>query len=217
MPQRDDKKQRHATTNISMIVMLFPLLSSLAATVKKHTVASLFLQLSHKIVLRVAQPFVIREMAIVYTCPSFDMPDYDKESDFLWRLQDNSFVTWFETQTWQIKIELGLFPDGKYFLHLHVLSGVALRLMDEEVWANTCCQGMPVHITLGWPLTFNDMTVSEFEQQLALAVEGVHTLTVKKWSWDRSSGTYLPQGTLLSLCDSLRGHFEPWGKWHMSL
>ena len=156
-------------------------------------------------------------MAIAYACPAGDMPDYDKECDFLWQLQDNSFVEWIEAQTWVVEIALGIFPDGKYFLHVKVLSGVALRLMDEDVWANTCCAGMPVHATLGWPLTFNDMSVSEFEQQLALAVNGVHTLTLKKWSWVRCSGSYLPQGTLLSLCDSLRGCFEPKGEWHLSL
>ena len=123
-----------------------------------------------------------REMATAHTCPPLDMPDYDKECDHLWHLQDNGFVSWFESQTWQVEVKLGLFEDGKYFLHLHVLSGVALRLMDEAVWANTCCANMPIHITLGWPLikseNENEMTL-EFEQQLTLAVKGEHTLTVK--------------------------------------
>ena len=121
-------------------------------------------------------------MATAHTCPPLDMPDYDKERYHLWHLQDNGFVSWFESQTWQVEVKLGLFEDGNYFLHLHVLSGVALRLMGEAVWANTCCANMPIHITLGRPLikseNENEMTL-EFEQQLTLAVKGEHTLTVK--------------------------------------
>ena len=121
-------------------------------------------------------------MAAAHTCPPLSMPPYDVERDHLLQLQDDGFVSWFESQTWQGEVKLGLFEDGKYFLHLHVLSGVALRLMDEAVWANTCCANMPIHITLGWPLTKseneNEMTL-EFEQQLTLAVKGEHTLTVK--------------------------------------
>ena len=83
-------------------------------------------------------------MAIAYTAPLGAMPDFEKERHHLWQLQDNSFVEWFEAQTWEVETELGIFPDGKYFVHLHVLSGVALRLMDEELWSGTCCEGAPV-------------------------------------------------------------------------
>ena len=124
-------------------------------------------------------------MAALHTCPSLDMPLYDAERNHLWYLQNDQFVSWFESQTWQVEVKLGLFEDGQYFLHLHVLSGVALRLMDEAVWANTCCNNMPVHITLGWPLikseNENEMALAknEFERQLALTVKGENKLTVK--------------------------------------
>ena len=48
-------------------------------------------------------------MAIAYICPPGDMPDCDKEYDFLWHVQDNSWVSWFETQTWQVEVKLGIF------------------------------------------------------------------------------------------------------------
>ena len=139
------------------------------------------------------KPAVISEMAAAHTCLPFGMPLYDVERYHLLEFQNDQFVSWFESQTWLVKVERALFEDGQYFLHLHVLNGVALRLMDESIWPITCCEDMPIHNTLGFPREPVD------ENQSALMVKGEHTLTVNKWSWDRTSSTYLPQGSLHSL------------------
>ena len=55
-------------------------------------------------------------MAAAHTCPPLGMPLYDVERDHLCQLQNDRFVSWFESQTWQVEVELGLFEDGQYFL-----------------------------------------------------------------------------------------------------
>ena len=54
-------------------------------------------------------------MAIAYTAPPGVMPDFDKERHHLWQLQEDSYVEWFEAQTWEVEIELGIFQMASTF------------------------------------------------------------------------------------------------------
>ena len=143
-------------------------------------------------------------MAIRYVCPPLPMPCNDQEQEHLWYLQTPEFVQFFETQSWNVMIDLGIFGDGKYFLRLEVLEGaIPLRL--------SCYEGMPLHITLGKsrrPLR---------EAWLASMVQGEYRLELTKWTNKRTSSTYLPKGQVEELCDWLELYFSPRGQWHMSL
>ena len=151
-------------------------------------------------------------MTTSHTCPPGAMPCYELERDYLLNLQTDEFVEHFEAQSWLVAVDLGVFEDGQYFLRLRVLTGVVpLRLMSEEIWAGSCCAGMPVHITLGqprWPLD---------EVWLASMVKGEYKLELKKWTDDRISSTNLLRGELESLCEWLGGYFDARDEWHLSL
>ena len=139
-------------------------------------------------------------MAAPYTCPPLRMPDYYAEREYLYNLQTDEFVEQLEAQSWAVSVDLGIFEDGKYFLRLIEPTGT-LRLMKHEIWDNTCCEGMPLHITLGYSRhTLN-------EQWLAEMVKGDYTLELKKWTTTRTSSTYLPRGELESLCEWLELYF----------
>ena len=151
-------------------------------------------------------------MAILHARPCLPWPLYDDERNHLWHLQSADFVQRFEQQSWQVDLSLGRFEDDKYFLRVAVVSGmVPLRLMKEEIWAGTCCLGMPVHITLGYPRR------PVCEAWLATMVAGEYKLELDKWTADPISSTYLPRGEVYSLCKQLEFYFEPRGQWHLSL
>ena len=81
--------------------------------------------------------------------------EYEEERDYLWNLQTPEFVTSFEAQTWRVAVDLGQFPDEKFFLRLVVLSGeVPLRLtITGEGWDEA---DHPIHLTLGYPHLWNN-------------------------------------------------------------
>ena len=83
--------------------------------------------------------------------------------------------------------------------------------MSDELWAGSCCEGMPIHITLGTLLGFVD------EAWLADMVLGEYTLELTKWTDDRVSSTYLPRGEVAGLCKWLESYFVPYSEWHLSL
>ena len=83
---------------------------------------------------------------------SLGWEEYEEERDYQWNLQTPEFVTSFEAQTWRVAVDLGQFPDEKFFLRLVVLSGeVPLRLtITGEGWDEA---DHPIHLTLGYPLS----------------------------------------------------------------